>query len=59
MHLKFANSFGTRGGGLLLTGNMVDELDVPGVGKVQVSIIDTFDFHTANSLMEGIAGIRR
>ena len=38
--LKFVNPAGTLGKGLLPTGNVVDTLDVPGFGKVQVSIID-------------------
>ena len=38
--LKFVNPAGTLGHGLLPTGNVVDTLDVPGFGQVQVSIID-------------------
>lgn len=38
--LKFVNPAGTLGKGLLPTGNVVDTLDVPGFGKVQVSIVD-------------------
>ncbi|MBQ7545218.1 MAG: PrpF protein [Synergistaceae bacterium] len=38
--LKFVNPSGTLGNGLLPTGNVVDTLDVPGFGKVQVSIVD-------------------
>ena len=38
--LKFVNPAGTLGKGLLPTGNVVDTLDVPGFGQVQVSIID-------------------
>ena len=38
--LKFVNPAGTLGKGLLPTGHVVDTLDVPGFGKVQVSIID-------------------
>ena len=38
--LKFVNPAGTLGKGLLPTGNVVDTLDVPGFGKVDVSIVD-------------------
>lgn len=38
--LKFAEPSGTLGNGLLPTGSAVDVLDVPGFGKVKVSIID-------------------
>ena len=38
--LKFVEPAGTLGHGLLPTGNAVDVLDVPGYGKVEVSIID-------------------
>ena len=38
--LKFVNPAGTLGKGLLPTGNVVDTLDVPNFGQVQVSIID-------------------
>ena len=38
--LKFVNPAGTLGKGLLPTGNVVDTLDVPGFGQVQVSIVD-------------------
>ena len=38
--LKFVNPAGTLGHGLLPTGNAIDILDVPGLGEVQVSIID-------------------
>ena len=38
--LKFVDPAGTLGGGLLPTGSAVDTLDVPGFGKVQVSIVD-------------------
>ena len=38
--LKFVNPAGTLGKGLLPTGNVVDTLDVPGLGQVQVSIVD-------------------
>lgn len=40
VRLKFANPSGTMGKGLLPTGNVIDELDVPGLGKVQASIVD-------------------
>ena len=38
--LKFVKPSGTLGKGLLPTGNVVDVLDVPDFGKVEVSIID-------------------
>ena len=38
--LKFVNPAGTLGKGLLPTGNVVDTLDVPEFGQVQVSIVD-------------------
>lgn len=38
--LKFVEPSGTLGNGLLPTGNVVDILDVPNFGKVEVSIID-------------------
>ena len=38
--LKFVEPAGTLGQGLLPTGNPVDTLDVPGYGKVEVSIVD-------------------
>lgn len=38
--LKFVNPAGTLGKGLLPTGNVIDVLDVPNFGKVNVSIID-------------------
>ena len=38
--LKFVKPSGTLGKGLLPTGNVIDELDVPEFGKVQVSIVD-------------------
>jgi 2-methylaconitate cis-trans-isomerase PrpF len=38
--LKFVDPAGTLGKGLLPTGNAVDTLDVPGYGKVDVSIVD-------------------
>ena len=38
--LKFVNPSGTLGHGLLPTGNAVDVLDVPGLGPVEVSIVD-------------------
>ena len=38
--LRFMNPAGTLGRGLLPTGNAVDTLDVPGLGKVDVSIVD-------------------
>ena len=38
--LKFVNPSGTLGHGLLPTGNVVDVLDVPDFGKVNVSIVD-------------------
>ncbi len=38
--LKFVDPAGTLGHGLLPTGNAVDTLDVPGYGKVEVSIVD-------------------
>ncbi len=40
IRLKFVEPSGTLGKGLLPTGNAVDILDVPGFGKVEVSIID-------------------
>lgn len=40
IRLKFVEPSGTLGNGLLPTGNAVDVLDVPGFGKVKVSIID-------------------
>ena len=40
VRLKFVNPAGTLGKGLLPTGNVIDELDVPGYGKVTVSIVD-------------------
>lgn len=40
VRLKFVNPAGTLGKGLLPTGNAVDTLDVPGYGKVEVSIVD-------------------
>ena len=38
--LKFVRPSGTLGKGLLPTGNVVDTLDVPGFGSVDVSIVD-------------------
>ena len=38
--LKFEEPAGTLGNGLLPTGNAVDVLEIPGVGPVEVSIID-------------------
>lgn len=38
--LKFVEPAGTLGSGLLPTGNAVDILDIPGYGKVEVSIVD-------------------
>jgi len=38
--LKFVDPSGTLGSGLLPTGNVVDVLEVPGYGKVEVSIVD-------------------
>ena len=38
--LKFVDPAGTLGHGLLPTGNAVDTLDVPGYGKIEVSIVD-------------------
>jgi 2-methylaconitate cis-trans-isomerase PrpF len=38
--LKFVEPSGTLGNGLLPTGNVVDVLDVPGFGPVEVSIVD-------------------
>lgn len=38
--LKFVEPAGTLGLGLLPTGNAVDTLDVPGYGKVEVSMVD-------------------
>jgi 2-methylaconitate cis-trans-isomerase PrpF len=38
--LDFADSAGSATGKLLPTGNIVDELDVDGVGKLEVSIVD-------------------
>lgn len=38
--LKFVDPAGTLGHGLLPTGNAVDILEVPGYGKVEVSIVD-------------------
>ena len=38
--LKFVDPAGTLGHGLLPTGSAVDTLDVPGYGKVEVSIVD-------------------
>lgn len=40
IRLKFVEPAGTLGGGLLPTKNVLDTLDVPGFGPVQVSIID-------------------
>ena len=40
VRLKFVHPSGTLGKGLLPTGNAVDVLDVPGFGKVEVSIVD-------------------
>lgn len=40
IRLKFMEPSGTLGKGLLPTGNAVDILEVPGWGKVEVSIID-------------------
>ncbi len=38
--LKFVKPSGTLGKGLLPTGNVIDVLDVPDFGKVEVSIVD-------------------
>ena len=38
--LKFVDPAGTLGKGLIPTGNAVDTLEVPGYGKVEVSIVD-------------------
>ena len=40
VRLKFLDPAGTISDKLLPTGNVVDELDVPGVGKIQASIVD-------------------
>ncbi len=40
IRLRFVEPSGTLGKGLLPTGNVVDVLDVPGLGQVEVSIID-------------------
>ncbi len=40
IRLKFVKPSGTLGRGLLPTGNAVDVLDVPGLGPVNVSIVD-------------------
>ncbi len=40
IRLKFVKPSGTLNRGLLPTGNAVDTLDVPGLGPVQVSIVD-------------------
>lgn len=40
IRLKFVDPSGTLGKGLLPTGNVVDVLEVPGFGSVEVSIID-------------------
>lgn len=40
VRLKFVHPAGTLGKGLLPTGNAVDVLDVPGLGPVEVSIVD-------------------
>ncbi len=40
VRLKFVHPAGTLGRGLLPTGNAVDVLDVPGFGKVEVTIAD-------------------
>ena len=40
VRLKFLDPAGTISDELLPTGNVVDELDVPGVGKIQASIVD-------------------
>lgn len=38
--LRFVDPAGTLGRGLLPTGNAVDTVDVPGLGKIDVSIVD-------------------
>ena len=40
VRLKFVEPAGTLGHGLLPTGNAVDVVEVPGYGKVEVSIVD-------------------
>lgn len=40
IRLEFTDPGGTKTKGLLPTGNAVDTLDVPGVGKVQASLVD-------------------
>lgn len=40
IRLKFLDPSGTLGHGLLPTGNVVDRLDIPGFGPVEVSIVD-------------------
>ena len=40
IRLKFVEPAGTLGHGLLPTGNALDVLEVPGFGKVEVSIVD-------------------
>lgn len=40
VRLKFKKPAGTLGKGLLPTGNVKDVLDVPGLGKIEVSIVD-------------------
>jgi hypothetical protein len=40
VRLKFREPAGTLGKGLLPTGNVKDILDVPGLGKIEVSIVD-------------------
>jgi len=56
--LKFLNPSGSVTGSLLPTGNVVDVLDVPGFGKVEVSIVDVANplvFVKAKDL--GLSGI--
>ena len=45
IQVDFADTAGASAGGLLPTGNPTDTLDVPGVGKIEVSLVDIGNAH--------------
>ena len=45
IQVDFADTAGASTGGLLPTGNPIDTLDIPGVGKIDVSLVDIGNAH--------------
>ena len=45
IQVDFANTAGTSAGALLPTGNTCDRLDIPGFGKIDVSMVDIGNAH--------------